>query len=129
MNVAGNMKFVTRNEKLIPLIGPWAVFYRAFFLFHKTFVLFYVPISAAFIRTPSLELLYIDFYLDFVFLLEIISTFFMPFVNPDDQRLISDHKKIAKRYLTSYFIIDVFVMLPVSYFRFMSRNWQNSKDE
>jgi hypothetical protein len=84
MNLAGNMKLATKNECLIPLIGPKGTFYRAFFLFHKTFVLFYVPINAAFIRTPSAELLYIDFYLDVVFLIEIISTFFMPFTNPED---------------------------------------------
>ena len=128
MNLAGNMKLVTQNECLIPIVGKWAVIYRAFFLFHKTFVLFYVPINAAFIRTPSLELLYIDFYLDFVFLLEIIATFFMPFTN-EDQRLETNHKKIAKKYLTSYFIIDCLIMFPASLFRYRSRDWQNSKNE
>jgi hypothetical protein len=123
------MKLMLKNELVIPLLGPWGLFYRAFFLFHKTFVMFYVPINAAFIRTPSKELLFIDFYLDFIFLLEIISRFFLPYINPEDQRLETNHKKIAKRYITSYFLVDLFVMLPVSYFRFMSRNWPNSKDD
>jgi hypothetical protein len=68
-----------RNLALIPFHGHMATAYRLFFFIHKLIVLFYVPIGAAFSPHPTWSVVIFDFYLDFIFLVEIVTMFFMPY--------------------------------------------------
>ena len=70
-----------KQRALIPFHGWFATAYRLFFLIHKFIVMFYVPITAGFDLVPTWFSVGFDFYLDFVFLIEIITLFFMPFIN------------------------------------------------
>ena len=69
-----------------------------------------------------------DFYLDFVFFVDIILTFNMP-IYDQKSRLITDRKLIAIRYLRSWFLMDIIVCLPFSFIRKNSADWPNSKDD
>lgn len=79
VNLKGNLRMLERKAALIPFHGHGATAYRLFFFIHKVVVLFYVPISAAFSPTPDESTVVFDFYLDFIFLIEIITMFFMPY--------------------------------------------------
>jgi hypothetical protein len=117
-----------KQRALIPSHGSVATAYRLFYLIHKIIVMFYVPITAAFLSTPTRGSVAFDFYLDFVFLIEIITQFFMPFVNKE-HRFEVKHSKIAYRYLTTWFIFEVLALLPFSLIRLQSEHMPNSKDD
>lgn len=44
-------------------------------------------------------------------------------------RLITDRKVISIKYLRTYFIIDLMICWPLSYWRKESATWPNSKDD
>ena len=96
--VQGNLKTVERAGWYIPFHGNGSLAYRGFFLFHKIVIMFYIPFVSAFISDPLEINVAFDLYLDFVFILEIICTFFIPYLN-EQSRIVTDHKKIAARYL------------------------------
>lgn len=75
----GNFK-VPRHKQLFffPTQGPVFMFYNFFFAVHKILTAFYIPMKAAFEDTPEDHSVYFDFYLDAVFLIDIIITFNMP---------------------------------------------------
>lgn len=127
-SLAPDGKALPPGKMNIPLHGPYGFGYRCFYLFHKVLVMFYIPYVAAFVTTkPYLSMVWFEIYLDLVFFLEIISTFYMPFLN-DQQRLITDRRSIARKYLTSYFIFEVFALFPFSIFRYRSDHWPNEKN-
>jgi len=114
--------------KIIPIHGPWGFAYRCFYLLHKIAIMFYIPYVAAFVTTkPYISMVYFEIYLDLVFLVEIVSTFYMPYLN-DQQRLVTNHRAIAKKYLQSYFLVEVFTLFPFSLFRYRSDHWANEKN-
>ena len=86
VNLKGNLRMIERKAALIPFHGPGATVYRTIYLTHKLIVMFYYPFIAAFMVKPTPGLVVFDFYLDFVFLTEIITLFFMPF-NDANQRV------------------------------------------
>ncbi|XP_057651752.1 potassium/sodium hyperpolarization-activated cyclic nucleotide-gated channel 3-like [Diorhabda carinulata] len=49
---------------------------------------------------------------DFIYLLDMIHFFFEGYYNALDHRTVLSHRYIARRYLKSYFIIDVIALLP-----------------
>jgi hypothetical protein len=104
------------------------MFYNFFFAIHKILTAFYIPLKAAFEDTPEPESVYFDFYLDAVFLIDIIITFNMPLYD-QKSRLITDRKVIARKYLKTWFLADLMVCFPVSYFRLNSAHWVRNKDE
>jgi hypothetical protein len=127
-SLAPNGKQLPPAQRTIPLHGPYGFAYRCFYLFHKITILFYIPYVAAFVTTkPYISMVYFEIYLDVVFFLEIISTFYMPFLN-DQQRLVTDRKAIAKKYLTSFFLPEIFALFPFSVFRYNSDGWPNEKN-
>ena len=81
VNLKGNLRMLERQATVIPFHGHIATAYRLFFFLHKVIVLFYVPIHAAFSPTPTTFIVAFDFYLDFIFLIEIITMFFLPYTD------------------------------------------------
>ena len=74
----GNFQISQTKSNLFPLFGTSYVFYNLFFTVHKLAIAFYIPFKAAFEGEPSWESVYFDFYLDFVFFIDILITFNMP---------------------------------------------------
>jgi hypothetical protein len=60
--------------------------------------MFYIPFVSAFINDPQVASVSFDLYLDAIFIFEIVCNFFIPYLN-EQSRIVTDHKKIAARYL------------------------------
>jgi hypothetical protein len=65
----------------------------------------------AFNIKPDIELVTFDSYLDFVFLVEIICTFFTAYPG-NNMKLVTDKKTIAKHYICGTFIFEVLACMP-----------------
>jgi hypothetical protein len=85
--------------------------YKVFYLLHKILISFYLPIVIAFNVRPDIQLVTFDSYLDLVFLVEIICTFFTSFPGKN-MKLVTSKKKIARNYICGTFILDVLACLP-----------------
>ena len=54
-----------------------------------------------------------ELYLDVVFLVEILCTFFTAYIDKN-MKLVTDKKKIASNYICGTFIVDAFACVPYS---------------
>lgn len=98
--------------------------YNFFYAFHKILIAFYLPFKTAFEGEPSWASVYFDFYLDVVFFADILITFNMPLYD-QKSRLITDRKVISIKYLRTWFLFDLAVCAPFSYFYKNSASWPN----
>ena len=57
-------------------------------------------------------LFFVNLVVNVIFIADIAVQFFLPITDRVTGELIRSHKKIAKKYLKSWFIIDVFTVLP-----------------
>ncbi len=71
------------------------------------------PFKIAFVENDSLFWFLTDFFVDFVFGVDIILNFFTAYYD-DDYNLITDQSIIIKHYLKGWFFIDFFSILPFS---------------
>ena len=82
-----------------------------------TFLLLFVCVSSpariAFTDTDNLLWILIDSVVDLAFLADIVLNFFFAY-HDEEFNLIDDRRTIARRYLRSWFIIDVLSVVPVS---------------
>ena len=69
-----------------------------------------------------------DFYLDFVFLIEVVAIFNKP-VYDVNQHLVTDRKVIALKYLKGWFILDIIALMPISYIKMKSEFLPRTKDD
>jgi len=73
-----------------------------------------VPFETAYLNISLNALFFFNRVIDFVFFLDMMLQFFLAF--PDPQRptmLVTDHKRIIKHYLGSWFLVDFISNLPV----------------
>ena len=78
----------------------------------------YLPYRLAFLNHVHLSLLIIETIVDGVFLIDIILSFLTAYYD-EDNILIVDRRKIAKRYLKTWFIIDLIAWYCISYLYFL----------
>ena len=77
------------------------------------YICFFLPFRLAFLTDESEYnfFIYLDYFIDSVFYLDIIFNFFTAYVN-SNETLVTSHKKIAIHYLSTWFIIDFFATFP-----------------
>ena len=75
-------------------------------VFALSFTAIYVPIRIAFIEEVSLNLFIIESVVDCIFLCDIFNNFMTAFYD-QNHKLITDPKKIIKKYLKGWFVIDL----------------------
>ena len=80
------------------------------------------PFRIAFYEYDSIPWLAVDGFVDFLFLIDLILNFFFAFYD-DDEELIYDRRRIAKKYLCSWFIIDLVAIMPFA--QFQSRDYSS----
>lgn len=101
---------------------------KIFWNFFTTIILFLVfiwtPWRIAFSNDDEIVFIVIDEVFDFIFLIDIIVTFFSATYN-SKFILIDKWKQIAWKYLTSWFLIDVLSIIPLNLF---FRNSAKSND-
>lgn len=117
---------------------------KCFFMPHRTFrigwdvvqmiILLYValiyPVRAAMAYEPSVGsiAMVLDVCIDFWFILDILVNFRTAYRNEEDETIVVDLKKIARRYICGfrsgggYFIIDLISSLPIQYFAMLVAN-------
>ena len=64
------------------------------------------------LETAWNALLYVNLVVNSIFMIDIVVQFFLPIHDPATGELIRNHKRIAKRYLKTWFVIDVGTVLP-----------------
>ncbi|XP_030476838.1 potassium channel AKT2/3 isoform X1 [Syzygium oleosum] len=71
------------------------------------------PFEVAFLNSsPKRELYIADNVVDAFFAVDIVLTFFVAYIDPRTQLLVIDSRKIATRYLSTWFLMDVASTLP-----------------
>jgi potassium voltage-gated channel Eag-related subfamily H member 8 len=72
------------------------------------------PYRIAFTEDETLGWTIFDLFVDSIFLIDLVATFFTAYYNNEDD-LITDRKQIALNYFKSWFFIDFIAIFPVSY--------------
>ncbi|XP_073029885.1 potassium channel AKT2/3-like [Primulina eburnea] len=78
------------------------------------------PYEIAFLKPdPSTPLYIADNVVDFFFAIDIVLTFFVAYIDPKTQLLVTDSRKIATRYLSTWFIMDALSTIPFETIAFL----------
>jgi len=107
----------SENEKEIPWIilpdNPYKKMWDLFIAFLILYSAIVTPYDIAF--SDSSKVSWFDILIDILLGIDIVLTFFSAYTD-EEENLVKNHKKIIKKYLQSWFIVDIISVLPVSYF-------------
>ena len=70
------------------------------------------PYETAFLETKFNFLFVLNRVVDLLFLTDLFINFFLSYPDPETQQDVVSHKRIAKHYLTGWFVIDFVSILP-----------------
>ncbi|XP_078164071.1 KAT1 potassium channel [Carex rostrata] len=107
-SLGARINYSTKLRKYI--ISPYDSRYRAWQIFLILLVIFSAwicPFELAFLRNLPKNLYIADNIVNTFFAIDIVLTFFVAYLNKETYLLIDDPKKIAARYLSTWFIFDV----------------------
>lgn len=76
------------------------------------YIAFVLPVTLSFYDQNSLYIIIVDTVLTFIFLFDIIISFFRVYTN-DKYKLVTSKKKIAINYLKCWFWIDLIAFIPI----------------
>ncbi|CAI9103835.1 OLC1v1002406C1 [Oldenlandia corymbosa var. corymbosa] len=98
------------------IISPLNSRYRYWETFMMILVLYSAwicPFEVAFlISRPNVHLSIADNVVDLFFTIDIVLTFFVAYIDPITHLLVLDRSKIAKRYISTWFVMDVASTIP-----------------
>ena len=117
-----NVKDESAQSWYWPQTGRFSTLYKYWMLIHCLYVLLVVVIRISFEGKPVFSIVVIEFYIDIVWLIEMIRIFNSPYFN-ENGKMVYNKRLIAKRYLTSWFILDLYAFVPLAYIRYKS-NWE-----
>jgi len=107
----------SENEKEIPWIilpdNPYKKMWDLLIAFLILYSAIVTPYDIAF--SDSSKVSWFDILIDILLGIDIVLTFFSAYTD-DEENLVKNHKKIIKKYLKSWFIVDIISVLPISYF-------------
>ena len=107
----------SENEKEIPWIilpdNPYKKMWDLLIAFLILYSAIITPYEIAFSDTNKVS--WFEILIDILLAIDIVLTFFSAYTD-DEENLVKNHRKIIKKYLKSWFIIDIISVLPVSYF-------------
>ncbi|KAL6517728.1 hypothetical protein OROMI_033429 [Orobanche minor] len=113
----------THNDSNARIISPMDSRYRCWETVMVILVAYSVwicPYEIAFLNSnPSRPLYIADNIVDIFFGVDIVLTFFVAYIDSTTQLLVRDSRKIAKRYLTSWFVMDVASTIPFETIAFL----------
>ena len=101
-----------------PTEGKFANYYKHWMLIHCAYYQFFVVSRISFERNPEVWVVYLDFYMNLVYLFDMVRCMTEPFVK--DGRMVTNRKQIIIHYLKGWFIWDVYCFFPLSYFCYTS---------
>ena len=107
----------SENEKEIPWIilpdNPYKKIWDLLIAFLILYSAIITPYDIAF--SESNKVSWFEVLIDILLGIDIVLTFFSAYTD-DEENLVKNHKKIIKKYLKSWFIVDIISVLPISYF-------------
>ena len=124
----GNISIKKRCINYIPVlhpVGPFRCIWDSIIMIVLLWTCIEIPYSLAFGITVQLghPMGNISFTVDILLLIDVVLNFFTAYFDRFDHlRLVISHKKIARRYIKSYFFLDLFTSFP---FEFMINQNQN----
>ena len=106
----------SENEKEIPWIilpdNPYKKMWDLLIAFLILYSAIITPYEIAF--SDNNKVSWFEVLIDILLGIDIVLTFFSAYTD-DEENLVKNHKKIIKKYLKSWFIVDIISVLPVSY--------------
>ncbi|KAL0548905.1 hypothetical protein IC582_013382 [Cucumis melo] len=106
------------------IISPMSSRYRWWQSFMVVLVAYSVwvyPLEVAFLDAiPRRKLLIVDSIVDIFFAIDIVFTFFVAYIDHRTQLLVRDSKKIAIRYLSTWFLMDLASTIPFDTLAYLS---------
>lgn len=93
---------------------------------HCIYYQIFVISRVSFEQKPQYMVVLLEFYMDIVYLIDMIRCFTQPFSR--DGRMVYNRKDIAHNYLKTWFIFDVYAFFPLAYFRYISDYNAGGKD-
>ena len=106
----------SENEKEIPWIilpdNPYKKMWDLLIAFLILYSAIITPYEIAF--SDNNKVSWFEVLIDILLGIDIVLTFFSAYTD-DEENLVKNHKKIIKKYLKSWFIVDIISVLPISY--------------
>ena len=106
----------SENEKEIPWIilpdNPYKKMWDLLIAFLILYSAIITPYEIAF--SDNNKISWFEILIDILLGIDIVLTFFSAYTD-DEENLVKNHKKIVKKYLKSWFIVDIISVLPISY--------------
>ena len=106
----------SENEKEIPWIilpdNPYKKMWDLLIAFLILYSAIITPYEIAF--SDSNKVSWFEVLIDILLGIDIVLTFFSAYTD-DEENLVKNHRKIIKKYLKSWFIVDIISVLPISY--------------
>lgn len=91
----------------------WKTIWNVIGLFLILFLAITVPYRIPFEDVASDEWYYLDIVIDSIFLIDVMLNFFTAYEDENGE-LITEHNRIAKSYLKTWFVIDLMSSIPIS---------------
>lgn len=88
-------------------------------LIHCFYILAFCVARVAFEEKPWIYVVYLEIYLDFVFIIDMVRIFNSPIYDKMNKP-IYNRKLIIKEYICGWFFWDLFAFFPLAYFRYNS---------
>jgi hypothetical protein len=92
-------------------------------MFHNIYHLLFIVFRVAFENKPHYFVVLIEFYMDFIYLIDLVRCFTEPYVMFNG-KTVSNRRKITVHYVNTWFVLDVYSFYPLAYMRYISK-WEN----
>jgi hypothetical protein len=116
-----NLNFIIEEQMMtenlpFAIIHPqalWKTGWNIAMLLIIVFLAISVPYRIAFEDITPIEWIYMDTFVDFVFIIDMILNFFTA-IESDQGEVIGDRKQIIRTYAKSWFLVDLTSSIPIS---------------
>lgn len=112
LGAAGYVQSVTRGKVISPMDSRYRC-WESFTVVLVVYAAWVYPFEVAFLNgVPKGGLCIVDNIIDLFFAVDIVLTFFVAYIDSKTQLLVRDQRKIAVRYLCTWFVMDVASTIP-----------------
>jgi hypothetical protein len=95
-------------------------------LCHHIYHALFVVSRVSFELKPHYFVVIMEAYMDFIYLIDMVRCFTEPYV-VEDNKIVRNRKKIASRYIKTWFILDLYAFYPLALLRYNS-NWERGTE-
>jgi hypothetical protein len=96
-----------------PVNGKFATWYKYWMLVHSLVVAIFYVYRIAFEEKPDFSVVLLEYYLDVVYLVDMIRIFTSPY-NNEFGKLVTDSRMIIIKYVKTWFFLDIYCFFPLA---------------